>query len=290
MRVLLSGATGFIGGYVLRALRKRCFEVMALYRDEAKIDESVRCHWLKTEGEWIEQAREFAPETVIHTAWIGVTAAEREDWSLQIQNVALQQRLLDLHPKQFIALGSQAEYGTINAVVDENFPANPTSAYGAVKLACLDITRSYCTQHRINWFWFRLFSTFGPGEGQGWLIPSAIKKMTTESQMDATAGEQRYSYLYVGELARVVALSVSAGAPCGIYNLSSGRTISIRELFERIRDKVNPDFRLNFGAIPYRERQSMMVGADTSKINRWICRINDRDFDEQLKKTIESYQ
>lgn len=291
MRILLTGATGFIGKYILELLLQNRSQVMCLCRSSSKIDVTQSCQWLNIDNRnWMQQAKEFAPEVIIHTAWSGVGAVERGDWIKQIENITIQQYLLELKPRKIIALGSQAEYGTFDAIVNENFPVNPNTAYGAVKVASLDTLRFYCQIHNIQWHWFRLFSVFGQGEGENWLIPSSIKKMKEGGSMDFTAGEQRYSYLYVGEVARIIVHAANIEAPDGVYNLSSATTISIRELLEKLRDYIRPSFQLNFGALPYRLGQSMLMGGDNTKLSKNICTVNDSDFDERLKQTVESYK
>ena len=199
MRVLLTGATGFLGSHIAESLLDRGYKLLLSKRDSSDL---WRCTSFKEKVSWInndsvtfeKEVLDFKPEVIINAAWDGVAAANRDIWTVQVENLLQQQRLLDLAAKigvqKFIGIRSQAEYGKFDGKIDETFPTNPNSAYGAVKLAAYNILRTFCEEHKIVWYWFRLFSCFGEREAENWLIPATIKNMLTKNNMDLTPGEQ----------------------------------------------------------------------------------------------------
>jgi nucleoside-diphosphate-sugar epimerase len=250
--------------------------------------------WISTnQQQWIQEIIRFQPHSIIHAAWDGVDVSGRSDWQKQISNIFFQQTLLDIAKKvycrQFISIGSQAEYGEFSGCIDEQYETHPNSAYGAVKLASLTLTRTFCELNGIDWYWFRLFPCYGEREGDIWLIPAAIKNMITNESMDFTLGEQQYAYLYIGEVANVIADTITTKAPSGVYNLSSSHVISIRQLLETIKETVNPNFHLNFGALPYRSGQAMWIQGNNNKVCNNIRKINSENFEEKLYQTINYY-
>ena len=205
----------------------------------------------------------------------------------------MQQELLDLALevgcKKIVGAGSQSEYGDFESKIDESYPVNPKTAYAAVKAGALIIMKSFCEINNIDWYWFRLFPLFGPHEAEKWLIPSLIKNIETSDHMDLTPGEQKLSYLYVGECAKAIMMSIYAKGKSGIYNICSDNPMSLKELVTKIRDKVKPSFRLNFGAMPYRYGQCMYMEGDTTALRKNIYNLNTSDFEEKLDLTIEYY-
>ncbi len=296
MKVLLTGATGFVGKHTFRKLIESGHEVLCTRRHTSDV-KSVFLHgaeWVFTDDEgWKDTVRQFRPDTVIHCAWGGVDANNRSNWTMQLKNILLQQELLDLAVEcgttQYLSVGSQAEYGTFDGCIDETCPACPNTAYGAAKLACMDVARSFCELNGIRWFWFRLFPCFGEEESDKWLIPSTIKNMMCGGGMDFTPGEQKYAYLHIGQVAAVIAAAVTADAPNGVYNISSDRAISIKELLIKIRKEVNENFQLKFGALPYRPGQTMHMQGDITKVCRYIYPIDGSDFEDRMKQTITSF-
>jgi len=191
--------------------------------------------------------------------------------------------------KKFIFFGSQAEYGKINGMVTEVEDCEALNAYGSVKLACLEILKTFSKKNNINWIWLRLFSLFGEKENYTWLFPSLIEKIKNESEMDFTPGEQKYAYLYVKDFALIIDRLVKLEIQSGIYNVSSDTARSIRSLVEEIRDRVNPKFQLNFGAIKYRDNQSMHIQGSINKLIDQIGKVELTDFSVAVQNTIKYY-
>ena len=300
MKIFLTGTTGFIGSHIARHLYQKGHQLICMKRSHSLLD---RCDgflnhvaWVNVdEQNWNTKVKAFAPETIIHTAWNGVDYTNRDNFSKQIENMIFQQILLDLAVEmgveKFVGFGSQAEYGTFSGCINETYPANPVSAYGSAKLASLDILKCFCELNNIKWYWLRQFSCFGEYEGEQWLIPSTIKNMLLKTEMDFTLGEQKYSYMYVGEIADAVEKLITFDVESGVFNLSSSKTISIRDLLEKLRSMVNPNFKMNFGALPYRRGQSMWMQGDNRKISETIGDVIDvGDFDIYLKQTVDFYK
>ena len=175
--------------------------------------------------------------------------------------------------------------------MDEHFPVNPKTAYAAAKVACLDLLTSFCMIHQIAWYWFRLFPLFGPYESDRWLIPSLIKTIFSETSMDLTKGEQRLPYLYVGECANAIASPLLVQEDqSGVYNVCADNAQPLRDLVTKIKDAVNPDFQLNFGALPYRYGQSMLMGGDTTALRKKLYQLDTASFDMRLQETISYYK
>ncbi len=297
MKAFVTGASGFVGSYLVKVLIDEGHEVLCLKRPSSnlsKLDDYVsKVRWVDNTDNWKESLVAFQPDIIYHLAWDGVTAKERSVWQKQIGNIIFQQELLDATlaagSKKYVGIGSQAEYGNFKNKIDESYPVCPMSAYAAAKVAALDIVRAFCEINQIEWYWFRLFPLFGPHESDQWLIPSLIKNIFTQESMDFTPGEQKLSYLYVGECAKAIKAAITADGHSGVYNICSDNPLALKELVVRIRDKVRPDFKLNFGAFPYRYGQSMYMEGDTTALRRNIYNIVTSDFEQRLSETIDYY-
>jgi nucleoside-diphosphate-sugar epimerase len=300
MRILLTGATGFLGSHIADSLCKNGFDLLLTRRKTSKLAKCTAfakdVHWVLTDDEkWVEKAIEFKPEIIIHAAWNGVSSTSREDWKNQLTNIDFIFQLMKIARKstikKFISLGSQAEYGQFEGKISEEYPLNPTSPYGAVKLAVLEMVKAFCEGNDIKWYWLRVFSVFGERENENWLIPSVIKKMQSGStEMDFTLGEQKYAYLYASDFAESISNVVIKDAASGIYNLSSDNPVSLKELLMIIRDSINPNFCLKFGEIPYRLNQSMHIEGDSSKFNNAFGQIETSGLNIKLERVINSYR
>jgi len=296
--ILVTGITGFLGSHIAESLVNK-FTVIGLKRKKSNI---WRCEnfkdkviWIDIDGDsdYINELSKYFLEIIIHGAWIGVESSERDDWQIQSKNIYFLLELLQIAKitatEKFIFLGSQAEYGNINGLVTEVQECEATSAYGSIKLACLEISKTFSKNHNINWIWLRLFSLFGEKEKETWLFPSLIEKMKSDIQMDFTLGEQMYSYLYIKDFVSIIDKIVTLNIQSGIYNVSSDIVRPIRSFLEEIRDRINPEFQLNFGSLPYRHNQSMLIQGSMNKLNNQIGKIEFTDFSIAIENTIKYY-
>ena len=84
-------------------------------------------------------------------------------------------------------------------------------------------------------------------------------------------------------------MAIYADNKSGVYNICSDNPTSLKELVTNIRDRINPDFKLNFGSLPYRYGQCMYMEGDTTKLRDNIYNLNTSDFEVQLDNTIKYY-
>jgi len=298
--ILLTGATGFLGSQIADVLVKNDIQLVALKR---KNSDCYRCNsfnnkinWvdIDAEGYWKEKVINLRPTHIIHCAWIGVEAHERNDIKTQVQNISFLADLLEISGvmklTQFISLGSQAEYGILNSKVSENSIIKPVSLYGATKVASQQILKTFCDSNKTKWIWLRLFSFIGEYENNNWLIPSLINKIIKGEVMDMTAGEQKYSYMFVNDFALIILKIINSNVESGIYNVSGNELISLKELVDLIGKKLNFSPKINWGALPYRINQSMHVEGSTSELRNQIGDYKLTGISDTLDKVIFHYK
>lgn len=302
-RVLVTGCTGFVGSYVLaRLLEKPERSVAALVRPDADLwrigpELLARTTLIRGDLEHLDALREplarFAPDTVVHSAWDGVGPKDRND-TRQLQNIASAIALLRLAQEvgvqHWIGMGSQAEYGAHDQALRETDAVRPTTLYGASKLSLCHLARLVAEQSRMRFVWLRIFSTYGPKDHPRWLIPYVILALLKGERPALTEGAQKWDYVHVDDIATAVRAVVDDGDAEGIYNVGSGRVVTIRRVVERIRDLVDARLQLAFGELLYRPDQVMHLEADIGRLQRatgWSPRI---DFDSGLAETVGWYR
>ncbi len=277
MKIFVTGGTGFIGSHLVRALVADGHEVLALRREKSSLarceDFEKQVAWVNQDApDWLQSVIAAKPLVIIHAAWAGVTAAERADWRLQSTNLTLFADLLHIAGsvslKHFIALGSQAEYGFINARVDETHPCRPDTAYGATKLAALALLEGFARQKKLPYVWLRLFSVYGPGEGESWFIPTLIRQMKLGQSPQLSGCDQRYDYLHVHDLATGLQAVLRHPEVSGVFNLSSNASLSLKQVVQLVKEYAGCRVEPAFGALPYRTGQSMHMEGDSTRFNR----------------------
>lgn len=297
-RVVLSGATGFIGSYLAEELVARGYEVIALRRSQSDTwrvaSVQTQLIWVDIDEEsWEQQVVDLQPQYLVHAAWMGVGVGQRDDWQSQLQNLTFTVKLLQVLRrgplKKVIVLGSQAEYGTFEGRVDETHSTQPTEAYGAVKIATLAILQAYCQAHSIEWYWLRVFAVFGPREDKHWFVSFVANSLLKKQPPSLTGCEQRYDYLFVNDLARAIVQTLpAADGLSGVYNIGANHATGLREIVDTIRELTASVEEVHYGALPYRTNQVMHMEGNSDKFERVFGAITQTPLPVALAAVIDS--
>ena len=298
MRILLTGATGFLGSYVLKHLLALGHHEVAIFvRPESntwRIDHLVnRVRRISASLDKLSSVSgdffAFRPDTIIHLAWSGVGNRFRNDLA-QMDNVRAAVNWIELAREvgatTWISSGSQAEYGPVQGVIDEGKPTRPTTLYGIAKLSTCMFAEHLCADAGIRFGWLRVFSTYGPMDDPSWMIPYLILKLLNREKPSLTPGTQTWDYLHAEDAARAIVAVAACGSASGVFNLGSGRPRRIREIVESIRDQINPALPLGFGEVPFRPDQVMHLEADVSRLHDqtgWSPQIK---FEQGIAETV----
>lgn len=297
-RVLVTGATGFVGGAVVRALAGCGADVWMVARDAERLAEvaaacggaTLRAADLSRPGEFARVFAEARPAVVFNLAGYGVDRAERDPTLASALNTQLpgeiaalvaRERAADWNGMRLIHAGTAFEYGRVEGPVREDSPAAPISDYGRTKLAgtvrVLDARQVLGLRAVVA----RLFIVYGPGEHASRLLPSLLGMAGTTESLALTAGQQRRDFTYVGDVAEgLLRLGLARECP-GVLNLATGRQTTVREFAECAAELLGlAPAQLQFGALPYREDEVTQGPADISLLQsvlNWAPRFSVRE-------------
>jgi UDP-glucose 4-epimerase len=238
MRILVSGGLGFIGRHVVSALCQRPLDgLLVLHRGN------------------LHEVEAFAPEVVINLAWAGVAGLEvRMDEELQKKNIAFNEILFDICKpscKRWIGVGSQAE---INS---------PDVPYAKYKTIVLNRIKELSEENNVSFAWVRVYSTYGPMDNAKQFLPYLINTLLDGKDVPLTDQNIPWDYLYVADAGKAIA-ALAYSTEEGIFELGSGMTNLTQDIAKLIRDKINPDLKLLFGAKPCRSVEITKLVADIS--------------------------
>lgn len=302
MKVLITGATGFVGSHLLELFLNNNYQVQILLRPEsntwriAHLISHNNINLLYGDLNDIGQSdlknsiNSFEPESIIHLAWQGVGNKDRNDTQQLLniqQSIELVKLAKGLNVKSFIGLGSQAEYGPCSNIISELQPTLPTTCYGIAKLSTSLVLQDLCEQFNIRYAWLRLFSSYGPKDNDSWLIPYLINSFKNNINPDLTKCEQRWDYIHVADVASAIYSIVISSQANGIFNLGSGQANKLIDIVNYINNKTNPDIKANIGAVPYRPDQVMHLEADITRLKKYTNWTPRKNLYQGLDETIE---
>jgi nucleoside-diphosphate-sugar epimerase len=294
--IAITGATGFIGSALAAELLRRGDQVTILTRAESSLsrlsslDGYHRVTYAQlSDPQLVAALKDLGIDILIHCAWRGVGGQDRNE-AFQLQyNVPAALASVELAAsagcRQWIGLGSQAEYGNQNRRLSEDAPLQPTTLYGKAKLAAGQENLALCRAKGMAGAWVRVFSTYGPGDAPNWFIPYVIREFLANRPPQLTSCEQLWDYLYVGDAGRALA-SLADAKTQGIFNLGSGSARPLRDYIEAIRQEFDESLEPVYGAIPYRLDQVMHLEADISRLSAatgWTPQVS---MEEGIRATV----
>ena len=245
-KVVITGATSFIGSFVARALLERGCEVYGIVRQESKAKDmlpvSSRFHIvtgdMSNTDRWADEIG--TADTFYHFAWGGPGAAGRADVAVQTQNVEDTMNCIraaaKMQVRRFVFAGSQAEYGQTKGIITEETACNPILEYGKCKLKVRQQAPVLAAQLGIEYIHTRIFSVYGPGDHPYTLIPSCIRTFLAQGNMEMTSCEQKWNFLHVNDIADAFC---ALGTCCWqedspVVNVASNDTRILREYVDEI--------------------------------------------------------
>lgn len=309
-RIVISGATGAIGTALIRYALDQQMQVLAIcHKNSNRIARLPKADNLRILELDAEEYSDFADDEkelsslgrydcFFHLAWQGTTGTARNDMDLQLSNIQYTLDAVELAAglgcKCFVGAGSQAEYGRVEGMISSTTPAFPENGYGIAKLCAGQMSRIRCEQLGMKHIWTRILSIYGPGDGEGSLIMSAISGFLNHRKTEFTAGMQKWDYLYSGDAARVLLGLSEYGESGQVYCVGSGKIQLLKEYIHQVYMAVNgqdaSDKQLGIGLRPYMDKQVMYLQAD---IAEWpeelVLEFEERpmcSFEEGIRNTI----
>lgn len=266
-RVLLTGATGFVGRHTLTPLAHAGHEVHAVARHRGPDTPGVTWH----EGDLLagcEIVAEVEPEILIHLAWYaehGKFWSSPENVRWVEASLALLRAFAAAGGRRAVMAGTCAEYQWSRAVYREDAPTEPSTLYGACKHGLHVVARAWAQRAGLALAWGRLFFIYGPGEAPGRFVPAVATALLRGEPAPITSGTQRRDFLHVADAGAAFA-ALADSALEGPVNLASGEGIALRELAAMIAERAGRPDLVRPGALPDRDGDPASLLADVGRM------------------------
>ena len=276
-RAIVTGATGAIGTALIDNLINNGIEVLVLLREGSTRNAVIKDHPLvELKLCSLENLKILKNDTgktydvFYHFAWAGTFGDTRNDMYLQNKNIEYALDAVSVAKefgcKLFVGAGSQAEYGRVEGALTPSTPAFPENGYGMAKLCAGQMTREYARQLGLRHIWVRILSIYGPHDGAQTMVMSTINRLRNGEKAKFTGGEQLWDYLYSGDAAEAFRLIGEKGKDGKIFVLGRGKAKPLKEYINTIGQILKAQNLIELGAIPYSNKQVMLLCADISDL------------------------
>lgn len=298
MNAIVTGATGFIGSWLVEELLKHDYDVTVVVRNKNSLLPEFHSHsnlhcieksLEALQADDFDSARHY--DTFYHLAWNGVALAQKNDAEAQVKNISLSLCALDicsnLRCGRFISAGSVAEHVFCRGVMDVCAKATPNDLYGAAKVSVHHFLEVRARQLSIPFNWIIIPSTFGERRTDDNIITYTIRSLKRGETPIYGTLEQLWDFLYVADVVDAIRLIGERGLPGKEYGIGSGEYRPLKAYMETIRNLIDPNLPLGIGQLPAMSKQTFSSCVNIDDLIHDTGFAPKTSFEEGIKKMIQ---
>lgn len=275
-KILVTGATGFIGNYVIEQLLEKNYIVIASSANDLKAREKSwfsrviykACN-LELVNDHINYYDFFdKPDKMIHLAWEGLPNY-KAPFHIEI-NLPRHQRFLENllanGLKDLTVTGTCFEYGMKEGALTEDMPVSPANPYGIAKNNLRNFIDQLQKKYTFSFKWIRLFYMYGKGQSPKSLLSQLENALNNNEMFNMSGGEQIRDFLPVENVADYILRIVMQNDINGIINCCSGQPVTVKQFIEDYLKRNHKKIQLNLGYYPYPDYEPMHFWGDNTKL------------------------
>jgi len=282
MKILITGATGFIGRRIVDYLLLSGKYKVITTSVESKEDAESLCPALKNTVYMSKNLNDkeenyfsffHNPDNVIHLSWEGLPNYN-ELFHIERNlptNFYFIKNMIQNGLSDITVAGTCFEYGLQNGCLNEEMPTAPATVYGQAKDTLRKFVELLHKTNNFNLKWARFFYLYGHGQGKKTLygqMEEAVKNNQKEFNM--SLGEQLRDYISISQAAEYMSKIALQNEITGIINCCSGKPISVRRFVEDFFNERGVSIKLNCGYYPYPEFEPLAFWGDTGKLGKVV--------------------
>jgi|SRR5690348_1929436 len=278
MKILVTGATGFVGTHVINELLKQDHEIIGTTRKPDLKNNSDKLIYTFFNLDNTDATQNYFsyfnnPDLLIHLAWQGLPNYKslfHFEKNL-ITHYSFLKNMVANGLKNLVVTGTCLEYGMREGCLSEDMTADPQNPYALAKDTLRKFLSEFQKKHPFDLKWIRLFYMYGQGQNPNSLFSQLQTALQNEDkEFNMSGGEQERDYLPVEKLAEyVVGISVQ-NKITGIINCCSGKPKKIKDLVKDYLKQANADIKLNLGYYPYTDYEPMSFWGNDKKLKKII--------------------
>jgi nucleoside-diphosphate-sugar epimerase len=271
-KILITGASGFIGRQCLTPLLEKGFEVHALSRKSLpgfKKDVVWHCQNLLDEEKTRRLIKIVQPSHCLHLAWYtepGTYSSSPDNLLWTAASIKLLRFFQQQGGQRFVGAGTCVEYDWRYGYCSEAVtPIEPATLYGICKSTVQKILASFSESTSLSSAWGRVFFLYGPYENPTRLAPAVIISLLRGELALCSLGDQLRDYMHVSDAANSFVCLLDSEVT-GPVNIASGKPILIKDFIYKIAEQLNGFDKIRLGALPTKNKTAV-IAADVARLN-----------------------
>lgn len=242
--ILITGGTGFIGQSLVSELLKLNHKILILTRNYHKMFDNKNITWISEdiadENKYIEKVRSFKPQIVFHLYWEDIPNLNSQNSRKSLFNsINFLNNIIDLNSiKKIIVSGSCLEYCKNKGICKIEDCDGHKTYFSWAKNSLKNWLFLRGIETNVKIYWFRIFYVYGEGQRKEALIPSIINSLTKNKKIKIKNLENFNDFIYIDDVINLFKKSISSKSASGIYNVGSGKTVSIKNIVDYLFRKL----------------------------------------------------
>lgn len=277
MKILITGANGYIGSKAARALLDAGHEVIAADVSAEHIDPRAKIILSDIFSEEDPYLTFGSPDVCLHMAWRDGFLHNSDAHIEQLSaHYAFLRKLIDGGARHIAVMGTMHEIGYHEGKIDETTPSAPVTKYGIAKTALRDALTILCKDRGVILQWLRAYYIYGD-DTYGNSVFCKLRQADAEGKEEFpfTTGKNQFDFIHIDELCRQIAAAVTQERVAGIIELCSGKPRALGEQLEEYIHKNHLKIRLAYGKFPERQSESPCIYGDNTKITEIMHHVLD---------------
>ena len=247
MKIFATGATGFIGKYLLKQLAGH--EILCLSRSPTSSLRTENVRWLVGDLQncsiLTAELERFEPDVAIHLAWQGLPNYSEETCEQNVQmSLRLMSVLVQTSVKRVVVAGSCFEYGSAGGALSESLKVDANNDFAKAKLRVLNEFNFSCSSANIELVWSRIFYSFGPGQRDSSLLPTVYRALVKRDEPIVKMPGAVQDFVFIDDVASALSKLAITKSVSGVFNIGSGTPISVAKVVNSIAKSCGSDFRI----------------------------------------------
>jgi len=280
-KILVTGATGFIGNYVIEELLKNNWNVIATSTNKEKAKNFSwfsHVHYISFNFDAFDDIINYRaffgePENVIHLAWEGLPDYKSDfHYKKNLpKHFSFVKNLIQNGIKDLTVTGTCLEYGLQNGELNEEMTTAPANPYALAKDTLRKSLEELQLQANFDLKWVRLFYMYGKGQNPNSLFSQLDKAIVGQDEVfNMSGGEQVRDFLPVDKVAEYIVKIALQNKVTGIINCCSGKPVSVKQFVNHYLEEKNAALTLNLGYYPYPDYEPMAFWGNDKKLKKII--------------------
>lgn len=301
-KVIVTGATGFVGGWLVKELVSMGVKVIAVVRsEESDITALQQYDNVRIVVCPLEEITTIPLlildndiDVFYHFAWAGTSGMDRANIKLQLSNIKATcdavKAASEIGCMKFVNAGSIMEYEAVQYIPADGTKPALSNIYSTAKQTADFMAKTLAVSLKLSYVNAIISNIYGTGEKSARFINTTIRNFLSKGKTKFTHGEQLYDFIYASDAARAFYLVGESGKSYTSYYIGNPIPYPLKDFITRMRNIVDENIELNFGEMPFQGALLKYTEFDTTKMHKEFGFEIEVTFEQGIEKTVEWIQ